>query len=291
MMKGAFFMVRKKNEENVNRAKIIEIGADKKSNEKEISVVCRSIRRYRERLGIEQKELSWRLGVSANAVCNWETGFSKPNINLIYPICEALNITLYELFDIEDPMPKQSAREQLLLSKYRDLSDGHKYAVERLVESLEQAEAIDDCPDITELVYFTRSLAAGIGDPNEFDDEGEPIYLYSSPEVDKSDCVFSVNGNSMEPKFHDGDMVLVQRYPGCSEITDGEIGAFIIGNETYVKEYRSDGLHSLNKRYKTMKFNDDDSVYFIGKVIGRLDESGIATQRDIEKYLSVHNNV
>lgn len=231
------------------------------------------------------------LGVPASAVSNWETGFSKPNLNLLCPICEALNITLYELFDIDDPMHRQSAREQLLLAKYRDLSEAHKYAVDKLVDSLERAEVIDDCPDITELVYFTRSLAAGLGDPTEFDDEGEPIFLYSSPEVDNADCVFSVSGNSMEPEFHDGDMVLVQRYPNCSQIRPGEIGAFITGNETYVKEYQPDGLHSLNKRYKTMKFNEDDSVYFIGKVIGKLDENSIATEKDIEKYFSVHNNV
>lgn len=284
-------MARKKKEENTGKAKIAPIGADKKSGEREISAVCRSIRRYRESIKMEQKELAKKLGVPASAVSNWETGFSKPNLNMLYPICEALDITLYELFDIDDPLHRQSDREQQLLSKYRGLSEGHKYAVDRLVESLERSEVIDDCPDITELVYFTRSLAAGIGDPNEFDDEGEPIFLYSSPEVEKADCVFSVNGNSMEPMFHDGDMVLVQRYPNCSEISDGEIGAFIIGNETYVKEYRSDGLHSLNKRYKTMKFNDDDSVYFIGKVIARLDESCVASQRDIDKYFSVHKEM
>lgn len=278
-------------EENLNRAKIIEIGTTNKSKEREISVVCRSIRHYRESMGIEQKELARKLGVSANTVCNWETGISKPNINLLYPICEALNITLNELFDIDDPINPQSAREQMLLAKYRDLSEGHKYAVDKLIDSLERAEVIDDCPDITELVYFTRSLAAGLGDPTEFEDEGEPIFLYSSPEVDKADCVFSVSGNSMEPEFHDGDMVLVQRYPSCSEIKPGEIGAFITGNETYVKEYQPDGLHSLNKRYKTMKFNEDDSVYFIGKVIGKLDEDSIASEKDIDKYFSIHNNV
>lgn len=277
-------MAKIKNEEN---SKIVKIG-ENKTKVKEISVVCRSIRHYREKIGIEQKELAKRLSVPASAVSNWETGFSKPNLNIICSICDALNITLYELFDIDNPLFRLSENERLLLDKYRNLSEGHKRAVNKLVDSLKKAEDIDNCPDITELVYFTRTLAAGIGDPTEFEDKGEPIYLYSTPDIIKSDCVFSVSGNSMEPKYLDGDMILVQRYPKCSEILSGEIGAFIIGNETYIKEYQPDGLHSLNKRYKTMKFNEDDSVYFIGKVIGKLDENSIASDEDIERYFALH---
>lgn len=255
---------------------------------KQIPVVCRSIRKYRERLGIEQKELARRVGVKPNAVSNWETGFSKPNIDLFLPICGALGITLYELFDADDPMLRYSEREKLLLDKYRSLSEGHKYAVDKLAASLGYVESLEECPDITELTYFSRSLAAGVGDPTDFEDEGEPIYLYSSELVDSADCVFSVNGDSMEPDFRDGDMVLVQRFPDCPRLSEGEIGAFIVGNETYVKEYREDGLHSLNAKYKPMRFSDDESVFFIGKVVGVLDPDDIASDEDVNRYFSLH---
>ena len=56
--------------------------------------------------------------------------------------------------------------------------------------------------------------------------------------------------------------------------------------EAYIKEYQRDGLHSYNNAYKTMKFTYDDKVFFIGKVIGVLDSGDIATDREIEKYLS-----
>ncbi|MBQ1537580.1 MAG: helix-turn-helix domain-containing protein [Ruminococcus sp.] len=254
---------------------------------KPTAAICRSIRSHRERLGIGQKELARRVGVQPNAVSNWETGFSKPNTDLFIPICEALGITLYELFDITDPMLRYSEREKLLLEKYRSLSEGHKYAVDKLVTSLCYVESADKCPDITELTYFSRSLAAGIGDPTDFEDEGEPMYLYSSELVDSADCVFSVNGDSMEPEFSDGDMVLVQRFPDCAELSEGEIGAFIVGNETYVKEYRRDGLHSLNAKYKPMKFGDEERVFFIGRVVGVLDPDDIASDDDVKRYYSL----
>ena len=116
----------------------------------------------------------------------------------------------------------------------------------------------------------------------------EKIYLYSSELVDSADCVFSVNGDSMEPDFRDGDMVLVQRFPDCPRLSEGEIGAFIVGNETYVKEYREDGLHSLNAKYKPMRFSDDESVFFIGKVVGVLDPDDIASDEDVNRYFSLH---
>ena len=89
----------------------------------------------------------------------------------------------------------------------------------------------------------------------------------------------------MEPQYHDGDLVLVQRYPGCPALQYGETGAFIIGNSTYIKVYEKDGLHSLNKRYKTMTFSEDDSVYLIGRVLGILDpDTDFAQPEEIQMY-------
>ena len=278
-------MARKKNEEI--KGTLIEIGSATKKG-REITVVSRNIRRYREGLCMEQKEFARLLGVPTSTISNWETGFSKPTLNVIVPVCKVLGITLYELFGLDDPLMKFTAREQLLVSKYHDLTDGHKYAVDQLVDSLGLAEVMDEAPDLTKLIYFDRQLAAGIGDPTDFDDDGEPIFLYSSEIVDTADYVFTVNGDSMEPVYHNDDIVLVKRFPECGDIQPGEVGAFIIGNEAYIKKYQRDGLHSYNEKYDTMKFTDEDKVYFIGKVVGVLDEGDIASESDIEKYTSAH---
>ena len=68
----------------------------------------------------------------------------------------------------------------------------------------------------------------------------------------------------------------------------GEIGAFIVGNETYIKEYQEDGLHSLNPDYKTLRFSDDESVYLIGRVLGILDKADYASEEETERYLTMH---
>ena len=48
---------------------------------------------------------------------------------------------------------------------------------------------------------FERSLAAGIGDPTDFDEQSTPIYLYNDQIDPCADAVFSVNGDSVKARF------------------------------------------------------------------------------------------
>ena len=79
-------------------------------------MICDRIRHYREKLGIEQKALAAMVGVTANAVSNWERGRARPDVNLLPNICEALQITLYQLYDLDDPSGSYSAAEERYLS-------------------------------------------------------------------------------------------------------------------------------------------------------------------------------
>lgn len=149
-------------------------------------------------------------------------------------------------------------------------------------------EALENCPELLPLTYYERRLAAGIGDPTEFVDEGETVYVHASPEARRADCIFTVNGNSMEPEFRSGQDVLVQKLQNGPDLQYGEIGAFIVGNETYIKEYQEDGLHSLNPDYKPLRFSEEESVYLIGRVLGILDKADYASIEETERYLAVH---
>ena len=282
-------MARKKiNLDTSGEGKVLDMKTGKPVEKPVLPVICDRIQHYRNLMGMEQKTLANLIGVTANSISNWENGRSRPDVNLLPGICEALNITLYDIFSLEDPTIKYTARQQMLVDDFSNLSEGHKHAVENLIDTLSRVEAAENCPDLSVLTYFSRRLAAGFGDPTEFEDEGEDVYVYSSPDVRRADCIFTVNGNSMEPEFHSGQDVLVQRIPDGPDLQYGEIGAFIVGNETYIKEYQEDGLHSLNPDYKTMRFDEEECVYLIGRVLGILDKASYANEGDIARYQAVH---
>ena len=72
-------------------------------------VLCERIRFFREKSGLEQKALAKQIGVSSNAVSNWENGRGRPDINLLPDICAALGITMYDLYALEDPSVRRRA--------------------------------------------------------------------------------------------------------------------------------------------------------------------------------------
>ena len=129
---------------------------------------------------------------------------------------------------------------------------------------------------------YRNELAVSAG-PGEVLDaaRGEAVFLYAGPATEDADEILTVNGDSMEPTYHDGDLVLVRH---TSRIRPGEIGVFICGDTGYIKEYREDGLHSHNPAYATITFNEGETVRCIGKVIGRVQEEDWADDESISAW-------
>ncbi len=275
-------MARRVTNNPTNENRFIDLKTGKPSEDEGIPTICARIKFFRELREIEQVKLASMLGISKNTVWHWDKGRARPDLSLIPKLCEILNVTPYALLGMSEPASEFTPKEIALVRKYRMLSAGHRHVVDKLADSLMVVERASATPDLTELILFDKPLAAGVGDPTEFEEEGTPIYLYSSPVVNIADYVFTVNGESMEPTYHNGDKVLVQRVTSVSDLGYGEIGAFIFGNEMYIKVFEKDGLHSLNKEFAPMCFADEDSVYLIGRVIGKVERE--PTKSEIEQY-------
>ena len=82
-----------------------------------------------------------------------------------------------------------------------------------------------------------------------------------------------VQGDSMAPRYHSGDILIVE---GAEEIEPGEIGIFTIDGEGYVKELGEEELISLNPKYDPIPINE--SIRCHGRVIGVLDPAWIADE-------------
>ena len=51
----------------------------------------------RKKCGMSQKELADKLSITDKAISKWERGISFPDISMLIPISEVLEISLYDL--------------------------------------------------------------------------------------------------------------------------------------------------------------------------------------------------
>lgn len=57
----------------------------------------RFISERRKAINLTQKELANKLNITDKAVSKWERGLSFPDISILIPLAEILNISLYDL--------------------------------------------------------------------------------------------------------------------------------------------------------------------------------------------------
>ena len=113
---------------------------------------------------------------------------------------------------------------------------------------------------------YDLPVSAGIGEYLD-GDATESVSITVSESTSAADFALRISGNSMEPKYHDGDVLLVQNAEG---VEVGEAGIFVLDGAGYFKVYGGDCLISLNPEYGRIMLKDFENVSCIGKVLGRL---------------------
>lgn len=64
--------------------------------------IMRSLQHYISESKYSQKEIAEKLGVSRSSVTNWLEGKNSPDVELVMPICELLNITIEQFYGVEE---------------------------------------------------------------------------------------------------------------------------------------------------------------------------------------------
>ena len=95
----------------------------------------------------------------------------------------------------------------------------------------------------------------------------ESIRIPNTEKTADADFVLRISGNSMAPKYNNGDYLLVKRE---DNIEEGELGIFLLDGCGFFKVYGGDRLISLNPEYAPILFKDFSDVQCKGRVIGRL---------------------
>ena len=247
------------------------------------------IRRQRKAKKMNQEELGALVRVGKNAVGAWEAGRSRPDVGSVPVICEALDLSLEEFFGMpekQESIPEitgtVSRQEKAsLLRRYGSLNPYNRQVIMRQMTVLQEMQA--DAPEPRKVIRLFRNELAASAGPGETLDvaRGEEVFLFASPTTEAADEIIRVNGNSVEPTYHDGEQVLVRHAAG---VRPGEIGVFICGDTGYIKEYQEDGLHSHNPAYAVITFDENDAVRCVGKVLGKVTEEDWADEESAEAW-------
>lgn len=233
-----------------------------------MSFVGEQIKKYRNIKGMTQQDIADALGESSGRVIyNWEKGIGRPDCDKLARLCDLLEVSADELIGCKSMTQRPTATEWSTLQKYRALDEHGKEVVDYLIDSEYKRVATltrKTKPRMLKMNYYSLSASAGTG--NFLDsDLAEELLVPESAEAEEADFVISVGGDSMEPTYHDGDKVFVEK---CDAVGIGEVGIFVVNGDVYIKELGSKCLISHNEKYKPIRIGENDSVYCCGRVIG-----------------------
>ena len=231
----------------------------------------------REELGLTQMEVAEKLGITKGAVGNYETQVSSPKAEILYKIFSILQCDANFLFQDEIKhltlQTDITNQEKEFLYKYRQL-DAYgqeilSFLLEKEWQRAKQERAARQTGNLVRLDFYDLPVSAGTG--QSLTGEYKTYLEVSSDKVPYgTDFVLRVSGDSMEPEFYDGDIVCIKSQ---QTLEQEEIGVFIVNGEGYLKKLGYRKLVSLNRRYAPIPLLESDSVYCVGKVLGKLQKN------------------
>lgn len=234
---------------------------------KTMKAIGETITNYRKAAGLSLAGLAEELekhniSISTSSLCCWEKNTTTPNANQFLTLCKILGITdVYGEFI--GKLPSDNPFAGL-----------NQKGIERVKEYINLLLLSDEFKDIPENVIplerylpkFTLPVSAGLG---EFLDGDDYESIVAGEDVPShADFALEISGDSMEPRFHDQQIVWVER---TEELGNGEIGIFCLNGESHIKKLQDNKervfLISLNRSYKPIPVQPDDSFKILGRVL------------------------
>ncbi|MBQ8859335.1 MAG: LexA family transcriptional regulator [Clostridia bacterium] len=225
------------------------------------------------------EQLSRAAGIPLSTLNKVLAGVTEePKLSLVLAIADAFACPVGCLLDGENYLTDRlDGNEQRVIQKYRKLDAGSRELVEMVMDkeleraastpsAAENADAAETVQMVVLPLYF---LPASAGTGTALDENGycESIEVRATKASMGADYAIRVSGDSMEPKFEDGDILLVRRQ---NEVAIGDLGIFVADGEGYFKRFLGEYLRSFNPQYQDIWIENFAEFRCCGKVIGRM---------------------
>ena len=239
------------------------------------------IKTFRKSAGFTQDELAKRLNTTKQTISRYEKGERKANQDMLFKLCDIFDVSIDDFFPIVSKNALESTKHlpeapdlltQQITDKVVQLTTQNKKIVlrtsEELLESQNEEETkINEVSEVIQLYsydYYDHPASAGTG---QYLNDVRVERIELPVDID-ADFVIPIKGDSMEPDYHDGDLVFIQT---SVDLNNGVIGVFNYNGDAYIKQLVIDKeqayLHSLNPAYKDMPITPETDFRIIGEVV------------------------
>ena len=235
---------------------------------------------------VSQRELvetlrTYGVSVQVSALSKWEGGQTLPNPYQFFALCRALDIR-DPLAYFTDLFPADQSQVSAFGLNDEGLGKVRTYIKDLLATGLYAAGQDLASEDLAECRLYDMAVSAGTGSVL-FGEDYELISVPASTLPQGYDFAVRVQGDSMEPRIHDRQILWVK---ATGDLRPGEIGIFVYDGEAFVKVYHpleaadhqdpadeSDTglpgieLVSLNPAYAPKSINPNLPFQIVGKVL------------------------
>ena len=223
--------------------------------------------------------LALKLGLSKGNTSSWKKG-GNPSADVLIKLADELNCTVDLLLGRtkkSSTAVELTADEQELLSIYKSLSTMNKGRLKERAAVLAELETptepvVEEESEEQETIFIefaTLKASARTGEQLIDDPEQDFIEVVKNDMTLQAKFAIQIHGDSMEPEYANGDIVLVKAQP---QIDIGQIGIFTVNDMGYIKKLGTDRLISVNPEYDDIYFEEGQDIRCKGLVIGTLED-------------------
>ena len=239
--------------------------------DKELAIYIGSkIKEFRLKRNLTQKELAKLVNVGDTTIANYEKGFRSPKKDTMFDLANAFNVSIDDLFP---PIQKDSSSNTSTIQTiYDQLKPPRQakvltYAERQLNEQRNEQSQPTEVSEAIQLYsydYYDHPASAGTG---QYLNDVRVERIELPVDID-ADFVIPIKGDSMEPEYHDGDLIFIKT---SVDLNNGVIGVFNYNGDAYIKQLVIDKeqayLHSLNPAYKDMPITPETDFRIICEVV------------------------
>ena len=230
------------------------------------------IKTFRKSAGFTQDELAKRLNTTKQTISRYEKGDRKANQDMLFELCDIFGVSIDDFFPSQNET-LQSPTTSPIQTIYDELNPPRQvkvlnYAERQLKEQRNEEETkgneVSEAIQLYSYDYYDHPASAGTG---QYLNDVRVERIELPVDID-ADFVIPIKGDSMEPDYHDGDLVFIQT---SVDLNNGVIGVFNYNGDAYIKQLVIDKdqayLHSLNPVYKDMPITTETDFRIIGEVV------------------------